>query len=101
MLVNPNEEPIEKLQAALAYLMTSYSSIVSLELPQCSACCALTIVEQLKVILNHPAIHSSYAQRDAYLQLLRNWEILGEHQEANHPQTQQSLMDAKENGRLH
>ena len=101
MLANPNEAPIEKLQAALAYLMTRYSSIISLELPECSACCALTIVEQLKAILAHPAVRHSHSQKDTYLQLLRNWELLGEHQEKQHPATQAFVAEANESGVLY
>ena len=101
MLVNANEAPIEKLQSALAYLMTRYSAIVSFELNECSACCALTIVEQLKVILAHPEINSTKSLRDTYLQLLKNWEMLGDHQEANHPANETLMTQAKQSGRLH
>ncbi|RVU84660.1 hypothetical protein EOL70_10420 [Leucothrix sargassi] len=101
MLANANETPIEQLQSALAYLMTRYSSIVSLELPQCSACCALTVVEQIKAILAHPEVHATKSLRDNYLQLLRNWELLSEHQEANHPANQSLMAEAKNSGALH
>ena len=101
MLVDPNHSPIEKLQSALAYLMTRYSSIITLDLPECPACCALTIVQQLNVILAHPEVQSSRSLRDTYLQLHKNWEILGSHQENEHPTNQALLAEAKESGVFH
>ena len=101
MLANSNETPLAQLQSALAYLMTRYSSIVSFELPQCSACCALTVVGQIKAILNHSEVQSSKSLRDNYIQLLNNWEILSEQQESKHPANEALMAEAKANSVFH
>ncbi|PID46845.1 MAG: hypothetical protein CSB47_01800 [Proteobacteria bacterium] len=79
------EASVTTLQSSLTYLMTSYSKIVSFELPHCPACCALTVIEHLKMLLNHGEVQRSQVLCATYQRLLTEWEMLSEHQENNHP----------------
>jgi len=89
------------LQSALAYLMTRYGMITSLNLQHCPACCALTIVQHLNMLLERPQVQASKSLRNTYQGLLNDWESLGRHQEEHHPANQNFATPAVEKGLIH
>lgn len=78
-----NESSLETLQSALAYVTTRYSMTVSLQLQHCPACTALTVVDHLEQLLDHPGVQDSSVLNSTYRGLLSHWEALSDHHVAN------------------
>lgn len=77
--MHDNETSIENLQSALAYITTRYSMTVSLNLQHCPACTALTVIDHLERLLDHPDVQGSDVLRNTYRGLLSHWAALSDH----------------------
>lgn len=95
--------PVATLQSALAYVMTQYSMITAFRLNECSACCALTVTQHIRMLLAHPEVQSSDTLNHTYRRLLAEWDAIADHEESNHPAVQQADAERKGHGkqRLH